>query len=83
MFLGKAFQPYLMFVGREGLLESCLTWASSGFTRKNYTLERLAMEKHSILLRTFLNYGIKEFYNVGPGVPVELPFWIHQFPLEH
>jgi hypothetical protein len=29
-------------------------------------LERLASEEHSILLRAFLNYGCKKFYNIWP-----------------
>jgi hypothetical protein len=35
----------------------------SGLTRR---LERLALYKRSSLLRTFVNYGRKEFYKVGP-----------------
>jgi hypothetical protein len=34
---------------------------------KEPRLERLAMEKHSSLLRTFVNYNCKTFYNIGPG----------------
>jgi hypothetical protein len=30
-------------------------------------LERPNKEKHSSLLRTFLNYGSKKFYNIGPS----------------
>jgi hypothetical protein len=29
-------------------------------------LERLVSHKHSSLLRTFVNYGRKKFYNIGP-----------------
>ncbi len=29
-------------------------------------LERLARDKHSSLLRKFVNYGQKKFYNIGP-----------------
>ncbi len=29
-------------------------------------LERPAKDKHSSLLRKFLNYGRKKFYNIGP-----------------
>ncbi len=36
-------------------------------TRKHQTrLERLAREKHSILLRKFVNYGHRKFYSTGP-----------------
>ncbi len=31
-------------------------------------LERLAKDKHSSLLRTFVNYGVKSFYNIGPSI---------------
>jgi hypothetical protein len=30
-------------------------------------LEKLAMDKHSSLLRNFVNYGRKKFYNIGHG----------------
>ncbi len=37
-------------------------------THKRYTrLESLARGKHSNLLRTFVNYGRKKFYNIGPS----------------
>jgi hypothetical protein len=29
-------------------------------------LERLARDKHSRLLRTFVSYGCKKFFNIGP-----------------
>jgi|APCry1669189369_1035219.scaffolds.fasta_scaffold381320_1 hypothetical protein len=34
-------------------------------------LERLAREKHSGLLFTFVNYGRKKFYNIVPRSPTE------------
>ncbi len=38
-----------------------------GSTRKHKTkLERLARDKHSSLLRKFVNYGNKKFYNIDP-----------------
>jgi hypothetical protein len=33
-------------------------------------LERLSMDKHSSLLRKFLNHGQKKFYNIGPCLSV-------------
>ncbi len=30
------------------------------------TSEKLSLDKHSSLLRTFINYGRKKFYNIGP-----------------
>jgi len=29
-------------------------------------MEMIASDKHSSLLRTFVNYGHKKFYNIGP-----------------
>jgi hypothetical protein len=41
--------------------------AGSGLTCKHKTrLERLAKDKHSSLLRKYVNYGCKKFYNTGP-----------------
>ena len=34
-------------------------------------LERLATDKHSSLLRKFVNYGHKKFYSIGPAVRFE------------
>ena len=40
--------------------------AGSCFTNKHETkVERLVRDKHSSLLRTFVNYGHKKFYNFG------------------
>ncbi len=47
---------------------SFFTWVGSGLTGKNYTnMEMLARDKHSSLLRTFVNYGCKSFITLGPG----------------
>jgi len=48
----------------------------SGLTCKHCTrLERLARDKRSCLLRTFVNYGRKKFYNIGPRLlESPLPF---------
>jgi hypothetical protein len=36
-----------------------------GLTQKHLTrLERLSKDKHSSLLQTFENYGLKKFYNI-------------------
>jgi len=38
---------------------------SKGLTNKHETkLERPAVEKHSSLLQTFINYGLEKFYNI-------------------
>jgi len=29
-------------------------------------MERLTRDEHSSILRKFLNYGLKKFYNIGP-----------------
>ncbi len=45
----------------------CRTQAGSMLTCKHQTrLERLARDKHSSLLRTFVNYGRKSFIILGP-----------------
>jgi hypothetical protein len=47
------------------LSESGLTQA--GLTPKHYTwLEKTAMDKHSRLLRKFVNYKREKLYNNGP-----------------
>jgi hypothetical protein len=72
---GKPFHPSVMIVGEaRGLPESgasarCFTEVGSGLTNNHYTrLERLVRDKHSSLLRKFVNYGQKKFYNIGPRV---------------
>ncbi len=71
--LGKLFQPSLMFVGKASCLplsgghEGYFTQVGSGLTCKHYTrLEKFASDKHSSLLRKFVNYGRKKFYNIDP-----------------
>jgi hypothetical protein len=66
-------QLSLMFGGQVTSLlwsrapERCFTWVSSCLTSKHYTiLQRLARDKHSSLLRKFVNCGRKKFYNIGP-----------------
>ncbi len=69
---GKPFQPSLMFVGEarslpwSGAPERSFTRVGSGLTRKRKTrLEKLAVHKHSSLLRKSVNYGRKIFYSTG------------------
>ncbi len=69
---GKLFQLSVMIVGKAGAylaeaLFRCSTLGyAPGLTHKHYTrLERLNRNKHSSLLRTFVNYGRKKFYNIG------------------
>jgi hypothetical protein len=51
----------------RGISLKCTTWVGSSLFRKHYAkMERLASDKHSSLLRTFVNYGHKKFYNIGP-----------------
>ncbi len=51
---GKPFRLSVMFVGKI-----------EDFPIEE--LERLARGKHSNLLRKFVNYGQKKFYNIGPS----------------
>ncbi len=74
---GKYFQSSLMFVGKakslhaSGASEMCFIHLGSSLTFKHQTrLERLAMDKHSSLLRKSVNYGQKSFTTLGPGVDV-------------
>ncbi len=68
---GKHFQTSLLFVGKvrslpySGAPESLFNRAGSCFANRQLTrLKSLAMDKHSSLLRTFVNYGRKKFYNI-------------------
>jgi hypothetical protein len=70
---GNPFQYGLMFVGKAGANPSeapfrCSTlgWAP-GLTHKHYTkLLRLARDKNSSFIRTFVNYGHEKFDRIGP-----------------
>ncbi len=70
---GKPFRPSLMFVGkakayaRVEQLKCTSLVLGPGLSYKHWTrLERLVRDKHSSLLRKFVNYDRKEFYNIGP-----------------
>ncbi len=68
----KAFSyPSLMFASKAKSLSlsgapfRCFTWVGSGLICKHQTrLERLARDKRSNLLRKFVTYGRKKFYNI-------------------
>jgi hypothetical protein len=66
-------QPNLMFTSKAGAYpsgepERCFTLReATGLTHKHLTrLEMPATNKHYSLLLTFVNYGRKKFYNIGP-----------------
>jgi hypothetical protein len=70
---GKPFQPSQMFVSKarglpyRGATEVCFTRVGFGLICKQYTfLEWLATHKDYNLVQTFVNYGRKRFYNIGP-----------------
>jgi hypothetical protein len=70
------FQPGLMFVGKvksqpeRGSSFRYSTWVGYSLSHTyKARLERLVSEKHSSLLRTFVNYERKKFYNFGPRPP--------------
>jgi hypothetical protein len=72
-FLCLPFQPNLLFMGKarslplNGAPERGFTWVGSCLARKHKSIiERLAKDKHSSLLRIFVTYGRKKFYNIGP-----------------
>ncbi len=71
----KLFQPSKMLVGEaraytsEALFRCSALGLAPGLTHKHWTiLEKPARDKHSSLLRAFVNYGLKKFYNTGPKV---------------
>ncbi len=70
---GRRFQLSLMFEGKarslpkSGAPERYLNQVRCSLTCKHYTgMERLARNKHSSFLQTFVNYTCKKFYNIGP-----------------
>ncbi len=64
---GKHFQPILIFVGKARSIplsrtrEQCFTWEALALPATR--LRRPAWDIHSKLLRTFVNYGRKIFFN--------------------
>ncbi len=69
---GKPFQPGLIFLSKVVAYTSeapfrCYTRVGCCLTGDHQTrLKRLASDKHSSLLRTFVNYGSTKFYNTEP-----------------
>ncbi len=68
---GKLFQPSQMFAGKAGAYpsEASFSYSTLGcapdLTDKHLSrLEKLARDKHSSLLRKFVNYGQKIFYTL-------------------
>jgi hypothetical protein len=71
--LGRPFQAIRLFVHEVRSLpyseapERIFTQVGSGLTHKHYTrLELLTRDKHTFLLLSFVNYGHKKPYNIGP-----------------
>jgi hypothetical protein len=72
-----------MFVGKAGAYPRVEHLVGSGLTRKHWTrLERLARDKRSSLLRKFVTYGRKNFYNIGPRVEINISMmaWLIEKP---
>ncbi len=70
---GKLFQSTLTFVGKAGAyprvehLKGASLRLAPDLSHKHLTrLEKLARDKHSSLIRKFVNYGWKKFHN-DPG----------------
>ncbi len=70
---GKPLQPCLMFEGEAGAYPRMgqMKCASPGeaprLTYQHWTiLERSIRDEHCSLFQTFVNYGRKKFYNIGP-----------------
>ncbi len=56
-----------MWVTLYGAPEKCFTQVSSSLTHNYFTrLKKFSDDKHSSLLRTFVNYGRKKFCSIGP-----------------
>jgi len=72
---GRPFRPSLMFVNEAG------TYPSGGpFSGVVLLSHRVGSwpsqlidraDKHSCLLRMFVNYGCKKFYNIGPRLQID------------
>jgi hypothetical protein len=78
----KRFHPSLMFASKvksfpkRGETESCSTWVGSRpYPQKLDLGGKACQDKHSSLLRTFVNYGRKKFYNIGPETNVIKRFY--------
>ncbi len=74
---GKPFQPSLIFVGKarslkySGAPERCFSQIGFGLIHFHFSwLERLARDKRSSLLQTFVNYVCKIFITLWPGKAV-------------
>ncbi len=62
MFVGKASNQT-----QSGASEMYFTWVRSGLTFKHLTrLEKFDKDKHTNFLRTFISYGRKKPFNIGP-----------------
>ncbi len=64
---GGPFQPRQMLAtGPEPTLVKLINSRIGSWPHPQTLLERLTMDEHSCLLRKFVNYGRKKFYNIGP-----------------
>jgi hypothetical protein len=72
----RLLQPNLMYgkarsLPKSGAPERNFNWAGSCLTTKQSTwLERPARDKHSILLRIFVNYSCKKLHKIGHRVRI-------------
>ncbi len=71
--LDKPFQPSLRFWARQGAYPTVNLSGAPLYGRLlalaiciRLDRKMLASDKHSSFLQTFVNYGHKKFYNIGP-----------------
>jgi hypothetical protein len=69
--LGKPLNASLLIVGKAYLSEATFRLSILGWG-PGFTQERLVRDKHSSLLKTFINYRRKYFYNISPSQSVLL-----------
>ncbi len=69
----RSFHPSLIFVSKAGTYlseASHVLYYRLGLTYKHWTgLEWAARDKHSNIMKTFVNCGRKMFYNIGSAEP--------------
>jgi len=69
---GKPFQTSLTFESKAAaypseapIMCSTLRYAPGHTSKRTTKLERIATDKHSSLLKTFINYGREKVYKIG------------------
>ncbi len=75
-------QSHIYGQGQERTQEWSFTQVGSGLAHKSQTrLERAARDKNSSLLRTFINYSCKKFYDYGPRGQFNKTFFVRDLQI--